>query len=542
MRLIGFAVGLTISLRDQAFAELFRSCAARCGRAAGGENRDDWISRQLFSAPRSQLSPSVSRGPTSARLRGGAESCHKVPVGCSSSLHGCARDCAEVCRAPRTPAQKAIPNDRPAVLLVGPERDLVALRRRRRRKKLVRLRVARLCSIDGRVARRRTPRLVHDGGASAWCLMKVRDLLKPNAIGEPSGSGVTSRRLCIVCRDRHLSGEFVAVFTTALGLREEFEIIIDRRRGDPPTDPPPADRRCRPNVTRALERDGFAIVAPFDTRPVQSDHLKLPQVPGTPPIERLALKEADERQLERILGFKRRRSARLRRRLILVGLIGAMPTMLMLSSVGKTLMSRTRPAKPPFADEMNAAPIVEKPPHAAETHGPRPGPAVTDTPLPNPEVRVLQRDGRRESPGAGRPRDADTMRRSVPGPSVHEPATAVPAPSVTDPPRTGVALKDPSPQVRLPQADLTRNPAPASEGGGEAYAVRLSDLGGRPLAGAEVLLLIRVTDGTLLEVPLGAGPNLGTYSVTMPPLQSAPVDLRLRVVTNNTRVEIPLTP
>ena len=103
-------------------------------------------------------------------------------------------------------------------------------------------------------------------------------------------------------------------------------------------------------------------------------------------------------------------------------------------------------------------------------------------------------------------------------------------------------MKDPSPQVGPPQVDMARTPAPASEGGGEAYAVRLSDSGGRPLAGAEMLLLIRMADGTLLVVSLRAGPDPGTYSVTMPPLQSAPVDLRLRVVTNNTRVEIPLTP
>jgi hypothetical protein len=56
------------------------------------------------------------------------------------------------------------------------------------------------------------------------------------------------------------------------------------------------------------------------------------------------------------------------------------------------------------------------------------------------------------------------------------------------------------------------------------------------------LLQIRTADGTVLDVALGAGPDLGTYSVTMSPLQSAPVDLRLRVVTNNTRVEIPLAP
>jgi hypothetical protein len=98
-----------------------------------------------------------------------------------------------------------------------------------------------------------------------------------------------------------------------------------------------------------------------------------------------------------------------------------------------------------------------------------------------------------------------------------------------------------APPLNLPQVDVTRSPAPrdASERG---VTERLSDSGGRSLAGAEVLLRIRMADGTLLDVSLGAGPDLGTYSVTVPLLHSAPVDLRLRVVTNDTRVEIPLTP
>ena len=342
---------------------------------------------------------------------------------------------------------------------------------------------------------------------------------------------MASRRLCIVCRDRHLSGEFVASFTTALGLREEFEIIVDRRRGDPPADPPPADRRYQPHIARALERDGFAIVAPLETRPVQHDHLKLPQEQGASPIEHPGLKEADERQLLRILGFNHRGRTRRRQQLILTGLIGALLALLMLSPVGKTLVSRTRSAEPP---------LTEKNPRAAETHGPRPGPSVAETLSPNPEVR--EPTERNESPETGRLLEADTMGRRVPGPTVDTPTTAVPAPSTDDSPRTTVSLKAPSLHVGLPRVDVTRNPAPASEGGSETYAVRLSDSGGRPLAGAEVLLQIRTADGTVLDVSLGAGPDLGTYSVTMSPLQSAPVDLRLRVVTNNTRVEIPLAP
>jgi hypothetical protein len=357
---------------------------------------------------------------------------------------------------------------------------------------------------------------------------------------EPRGPGAAARRLCIVCRDRHLSGEFVASFTTALGLREEFEIIVDRRRGDPPADPPPVDRRYQPHIARALERDGFAIVAPLQTRPVQHDHLKLPQEQGASPIECPGLKEADERQLLRILGFNHRGRTRRRQQLILTGLIGALLALLMLSPVGKTLVSRTRSAAPPLTDQTRASPIVEKTPRAAETHEPRLGPSVAETLSPNPEVREpIKRD---ESPETGHLLDADTMRRRVPGPTVDTPTTAVPAPSANDSPRTRVALKAPSLHVGLPQVDVTRNPAPASEGGSETYAVRLSDSGGRPLAGAEVLLQIRTADGTLLDVSLGAGPDLGTYSVTMSPLRSAPVDLRLRVVTNNTRVEIPLAP
>jgi hypothetical protein len=361
--------------------------------------------------------------------------------------------------------------------------------------------------------------------------MKVR--------GEPSKPGVASRRLCIVRRDRHLSGEFVASFTTALGAREEFEIIVDRRRAGPPAGPPPADRRSRPHVTRALERDGFAIVPPFETRPGQDEQLELLEVRGASPIEHLGLEEADERQLERILGFKRRRRALLRQRWILTGLIGVLVALPVLSLAGKTLVSQMRPVERSPIDGIGASPLVEKRPQAAATDAPRPGLAVAQTPLPNLEVRGSQPA---ESPEPWSPSAPDSLRRSVPGPSGDAPTMTGPTPSASGSPQTGAVLKDSSLNVGPPQVDVTRDPAPASDGDGEAYAVRLADSGGRPLAGAEVFLLIRTADGTLLNLALGAGANPGTYSITMPPLRSAPVDLRLRVVTNNTRVEIPLMP
>jgi hypothetical protein len=371
-------------------------------------------------------------------------------------------------------------------------------------------------------------------------LTKVRGLFRPKPIGEASGPGVATRRLCIVRRDRHLSGQFVASFTTALGLREEFEIIVDRRRGSPPANPPLVDRRCRPDVARALEQNGFAIVA----GPEQPDHPKLLHAPAPSPIERLGREEADERQLERILGFERPRRVRLRLRqgLIPTGLIGVLLALLMLSPMGKSFVSRTRPAESPPADEVNASAIAEPTLQASEAHKPRPGPAIAETPSPNLEVHALEPARRAQSPETERSGDADTMDPSIPGPSVQTPAAAAPAPSAVDPPPTEVGSRDRFRHVGLPQADVTRNAAPASEGGGEAYAVRLSDSGGRPLSGAEVLLLIRMADGRSLAVPLGAGHDPGSYSVTIPTLQSAPVDLRLHVVTNNTRVEIPVQP
>ena len=91
----------------------------------------------------------------------------------------------------------------------------------------------------------------------------------------------------------------------------------DRRGDGAPTHQPPVERRHHPDVDEALERDGFAIVPSQTLRLAARGSLK-------PPLERLALKAADARALERILGFKRRRTARLRRWLIPAGLVSAM--------------------------------------------------------------------------------------------------------------------------------------------------------------------------------------------------------------------------
>ncbi len=348
--------------------------------------------------------------------------------------------------------------------------------------------------------------------------MKYRDLLGRNDVGSRPPSGVAFRRLCIVSRDRPLSAASVSALRAALGPGDELEIIVDRRGDGAPTHQPPVERRHHPDVDEALERDGFAIVPSQTLRLAARGSLK-------PPLERLALKAADARALERILGFKRRRTARLRRWLIPAGLVSAILVLLVLSPAVQTLLSRARPAAS----------------RIAETPRPTPAPSVTSTPPPNPEVRALPRAVRPQSP-EGRPREASISPQGLSGPSAAAPP-AVPDPSAIDPPVRETPSAATAPLVATPpHADVTRTPAPMSEGGGEAYAVRLSDQAGRPVAGARVSLLIRMADGTLLDIPLGSGPEPGSYHAIVPPLDPTPVDLRIRVVTSDRRVEIPLTP
>ena len=83
---------------------------------------------------------------------------------------------------------------------------------------------------------------------------------------------------------------------------------------------------------------------------------------------------------------------------------------------------------------------------------------------------------------------------------------------------------------------------PISLAWGKSYAVRLLNRAGRPMAGAEVWLIARRTDGTVENIAMGALPELGNYRATVPTRLSAPIDLRVRVRTGNKRVEVPVKP
>ena len=134
------------------------------------------------------------------------------------------------------------------------------------------------------------------------------------------------------------------------------------------------------------------------------------------------------------------------------------------------------------------------------------------------------------SPGRERARAAE-----VPHPSVSEPAARRTVTAVPPPAEPGSRLSSPR-FAGLPRVELSREAGSASG----TYAVRIVDPAGKLLGDAEVLLLARMPDGTVENVRMNFYPDHGTYRGALPPSHSSPVDLRVRVITGDKRVEIPL--
>jgi hypothetical protein len=62
------------------------------------------------------------------------------------------------------------------------------------------------------------------------------------------------------------------------------------------------------------------------------------------------------------------------------------------------------------------------------------------------------------------------------------------------------------------------------------------------MAGADVVLVAQMADGTVENIPMGALPERGTYRGTVPTSRSNPVNLRVRVSTGDKTVEVPVRP
>jgi hypothetical protein len=169
-------------------------------------------------------------------------------------------------------------------------------------------------------------------------------------VASPVGSGAATRRLCVVSRNPVMSGVFVAGLTTAVGSRDELEIIVDRRRARSTTSQPSVERRQRDHVMRALERDGFAFVLmpAAATSPASGSRR------NEWPVERFVPEETDEHKLERLLWFKQGRIVRLSRLLILSVLMNAILLLFFVSPLLKARWIAARATGPASSIEAPA--------------------------------------------------------------------------------------------------------------------------------------------------------------------------------------------
>ena len=146
------------------------------------------------------------------------------------------------------------------------------------------------------------------------------------------------------------------------------------------------------------------------------------------------------------------------------------------------------------------------------------------------------------APAAPQTSDGTTSGRR-PRPSVSEPAprraALPPAPEPVVPPSESTGRLMTSPRFPdLPRVDVSREPG--SPNG--IYSARIVDPAGRPLTDADVLLLARMSDGTVENVMMQFSPDRGVYRGALPATRSSIVYLRLRVITGNKRIEIPVEP
>ena len=251
--------------------------------------------------------------------------------------------------------------------------------------------------------------------------------------------------------------------------------------------------------------------------------------------------DADERELERILDFKRRHKVRLGPTLVLTALVAVLVILLVQRPALETLMSRIPwQATPPA--ERTSQPLQATPaPRTAET----PSRLVRATRL----RRATRPPGRAENPERLSEANSTPRAETVQEPRPQRDAVAGVRPRrpeefrLPNRRRPGAADVERRIEVpRIPRVELARSSLPTAEGKADSYLVRMSDPVGRPLTGAEVLLFASMADGTVENITLGAGPEPGTYAGTSRPSRSVPVDFRIRLTTSDKRFEIPLSP
>jgi hypothetical protein len=415
-----------------------------------------------------------------------------------------------------------------------------------------------------------------------------------------------TRRLCIVSRDRLDGRDFLAAVQASVQPQDYLEVIVDRRRAAPsPQWRGADDRRKRPHVDLALQQRGVAIVpaaSPADERrreppardqssgqrfedrlvgreipqddwPVWAERDPLsartssrfaPRVATTPDDYRPELYEErlddDAEQFEAIRSFKSEGPPR-RRSLpawLIAGLVvaAAMVVLLLLAHSFKQTLTQSIETLRQSIETLKQSAPPRAASEAPRANGPSAGVEPSSVPSRDDTSVASPRDNRErsaESSAPVAPPQAATGTTGRPRSSVNEPRAETagrrPRPSENEPaPRRSVAALPPpsEPATRmtsprfpdLPRVDVSRETG-APNG---IYSARIVDPAGRPIADADVLLLARMSDGTVENVMMHFYPDRGIYRGALPTTRASIVYLRLRVITGDKRVEVPVEP
>jgi hypothetical protein len=326
--------------------------------------------------------------------------------------------------------------------------------------------------------------------------------------------------LCIISRHPLRGGHFAAALQASLGQEDYLEVILDRRHGGfSGKSDLKDDRRRQPQVDLALEANGFAIV---------------------PASVSLPDDEYEER-LESIQDFQPQQSSTLMPKLlgVLSGVtLGALVWLLVGQVTGQSLLSQlftgppsAGPARPPGQtnESLARSSAVTEAPVIAETRPAR----TAAAPPARPNSESPSQGPSDVGASGARPKLGATTRQSSNAPPLsNQVAGALPA---------GAATSKPTPeQVVRHRAELVGKPV--SRGWGDSYAVRLLDPAGRPMVVTAAFLVVRMADGTVEKIPMGALPEPGTYRGTVPTGRSAPVDLRVRMTAGDKSLEVSVRP
>ena len=258
----------------------------------------------------------------------------------------------------------------------------------------------------------------------------------------------------------------------------------------------------------------------------------------------------DAERLESILNFKRERSRRLLLPWIIAVLAIAAAAAVILFPLAHSLKQNAAPRVVPEALPRATDPSAGGEPaslssradaSAASERGNRELSAEGSA-LPAPQAAPGTTGSRRARSSVNEPaprQAASAPSKSEPTAAARSEPTAPPRLEPTSPPRSEPTSRFTSPRFAgVPSVDVSREPGSPTG----MYSARILDPAGRPLSDADVLLLARMSDGTVENVRMQFSPDRGTYRGALPPTRSSLVDLRVRVITGDKRIEIPVGP